>query len=166
MKLTALFFLFIGFTCLHPSIGDSETFSSKEGKFKVTFPSTYEETVSESEDQKTVKINCVKGERIMFASYTLHEIEITDHKDMAEVSLDSFVEVLNGSLISKSEWKVKGNLGLQSVMTFESKEKIIKIEYRVVLVGQLQYQFVFIAPADDYDTKMAAKFFKSFQIIK
>jgi hypothetical protein len=166
MKLTALFFLFIGFTSLQPSIGDSETYSSKDGKFRVTFPGAYEETVGEGEDQKTVKINFVQGEHILFASYTLHETEITDHQDMAEVSLDSFVEAVNGDLISKSEWKVKGNSGLQSVMTIESEEKIIKIDYRVVLVGQLQYQLVSIAPTDDYDTKMSDKFFKSFQITK
>lgn len=166
MKLSALLFLFILFNSPQPSNIGSETYSSIEGKFKVTFPDTYEEVVSESEDQKTVKINCVQGEHIMFASYTLHETAITDHQDMAEVSMESFVEAVGGKLLSRSEWKVKGNSGLQSVMNIESDEKIIKIDYRVVLVGQLQYQLVFISPSDDYDIKMAAKFFKSFQITK
>jgi hypothetical protein len=40
----------------------------------------------------------------------------------------------------------------------------MKLEYRVVLVGNIQYQLVAMAMLEEYDEKAAARYFKSFKL--
>ena len=44
-------------------------------------------------------------------------------------------------------------------------ENDVLLEYRVILIGNIQYQLVAMAATSDYDEKAADKFFKSFKLI-
>jgi hypothetical protein len=137
-------------------------FDSDEGRFSVIFPAEYTTETEKGEGVTTIKTSCTLKGQTYFASYSLHEIKMVDHKEMAQVSYDSFMKAVGGELRSKTEWKVGDHSGLMAVM--ELVESSVKLEYRVVLVGNIQYQLVVMAPNADYNEKGAAKFFKSFTL--
>lgn len=158
-----LFILFSFFASFTPA-KKGVPYQSAEGKLSVVFPAAYETDRSEDDDKITVKVSCTVDGQTYFASYTLHKIEITDHQEMAEVSYDSFITSVKGSLISKSEWKIKDNIGLKAIMVMPDEDN--RIEYRVMLVDSFQYQLVVFAPSGTYNEKEAAVFFKSFKLLK
>jgi hypothetical protein len=164
MKAQLLFLLIVLIGIAQPLDVVAQTYKSKEGKCKVKFPATPKEETKSKTNATTVKISCKKDDQVYFVGYTLHEIKIIDHKDMAKVSLEAFIENTGGAAISQSEWIVKGNSGLKATINLEDKNALI--EYRVVLIGQLQYQIAVTATKDDYDSDMAAKFIKSFKVTK
>jgi hypothetical protein len=138
-------------------------YENEEAKFSVTFPGEYTTETEKGENVTTVKIICTYENQTYFASYSLHELTITDHMEMAEVSYDSFKEAVGGQTLSRSEWDIDNHKGLRSVM--DLTESGVKLEYRVILLGNIQYQLVAMAANADYDEKAAAKFFKSFKLM-
>lgn len=137
-------------------------FDSNEGKLTVTFPAEYTTDRDEGENVTTIKSTCTLDGITFFASYSLHQVEITDHKDMAEVSYDSFIKSVGAELLSKTDWMVNNNPGIKAVMTLPDEN--VKLDYRVILVGNIQYQLVVMAAQSDYDEKTASAFFKSFKL--
>ncbi len=142
----------------------SFNYSSDEGKFSIKFPGEYTETVVEKETAKTVKNQCEKDGINYLASYTLHYLEITDHLDMAEVSLESFTEAVQGIIITRTEWKVKKHEGLRALIDLPDNGK--KLEYRVILVGNIQYQLIAFAANDIFNEDDINSYFKSFKLMK
>lgn len=139
-------------------------YKSEEGKCAVTFPGEFTTDTEMGEDAKTVKTMCTFDGITFFASYSIHKVEITDQEEMAEVSCDSFKEAVSGQLLSKSEWNIDDHSGLMAVL--DLSENQAKLEYRVILVGDIQYQLVAMAPYADYNDKLITKFFKSFKLLK
>ena len=139
-------------------------YSSKEGKMTVSFPSEYEVTTTDAESAVTVKVSAVEGERTYFASYTLHDTPLSDREGLAQVSLDSFNETLKGTIINQSTWSLKGQKGLYAKITIPDLDA--KIDYHVILVGQIQYQLVVLATQPQWDQKKADAFVKSFKMMK
>jgi hypothetical protein len=137
-------------------------YKTEEGKFSITFPAEYTTEREEKESATTIKTSCVDDGHTFFASYTLHVTEITDHQEMAEVSYESFISAVQGELLSKSKWNIKDHEGLKAVMNISDNS--MKLEYRVVLVGNIQYQLVAMAMLEEYDEKAAARYFKSFKL--
>lgn len=137
-------------------------YDSSEGRFSVVFPAEYATERDEGEDVATIKTSCNLDGQTYFASYSLHQLEMTDPMEMAEVSYDSFIKAVGGVLQSKSDWKVKEHTGLIAVMNL-SDESVL-LEYRVILVGNIQYQLVVLAATGDYDAKAAGNFFDSFKL--
>ena len=139
-------------------------FDSPEGKFSIVFPAEYNTEVDSSEIAVTSKTNCVRNDQTYYASFTIHKVKMekSDQKDMAEVSLDSFVKTVKGDLVIKKEWNVKGNTGLIALIEIPAND--VRMEYRVFVVGYIQYQFVVVAKNADFDENAAAKFFKSFKL--
>lgn len=137
---------------------------SSAGKFSVKFPCLYEESVSEGSEQTTYKFTCEKNGQTYFIGYSLHRIEMKGHEDLAQVSVDSFIEAVQGDLTSQWEWKIANASGLKTLISVENGETLI--DYRVVLIGQIQYQVVVLAAKNEYDQKAAGKFQKSFKIQK
>jgi hypothetical protein len=154
--------VFIVTTAFAPA--KKHVYSTEEGKFSITFPGEYSSEREEKENATTIKTTCIYEGHTYFASYSLHQTEMTDHKDMAEVSYDAFIEAVKGQLLSKSDWDVKDNEGLKAVMIIA--DNTVKLEYRVVLVGNIQYQLVAMAAVEEYNSKAIDKFFKSFKLMK
>lgn len=138
-------------------------FKPEEGKLSVIFPAEYTSDRDEGENVTTIKTSCTLDGQTYFASYSLHQVEITEHKEMAEVSYDSFIKAINGVLVSKSDWIVNNYEGIKAVMNIPTEN--VKLEYRVVLAGNIQYQLVVMASGADYDEKMADAFFNSFKLL-
>ncbi|NVJ46240.1 MAG: hypothetical protein HWE07_03900 [Cytophagia bacterium] len=161
-KLTTVFLIII--SVLWSSQSFAQKLQSDEGNFSIEFPCTYQKESSEDEVQTTHKFTCDKDNVTFFLGYTVHETEIFGHSDLAQVSVDSFLETVGGEMVSQEEWKILKNPGLKSVMTIN--DGAVLINYRVVLVDQNQYQLVVLAAKEDFDEKAAEKFFKSFKLEK
>ena len=82
--------------------------------------------------------------------------------DLAKVSLEAFTESINGDISSQSDWKVKKSTGLQAIM--EISEHGAKVDYRVVIIGNNQYQLVTIEmESDPLGQDIKDTFFDSFK---
>lgn len=156
--------LFIIFSVSLSSQSYAQKLESPEGKFSVQFPCTYKTESTEGDVQTTHKYTCDKDNVTFFVGYTVHEIDIIEHEELAQVSVDSFLEAVDGEKVSQEEWKVRKNPGLKAVMTIN--EGAVLVNYQVVLVDHLQYQLVVLAAKDDFDERAAQKFFKSFKLEK
>lgn len=130
----------------------------------IVFPGTYETERLPGENNVTIKTTCTVSDQTYFASYSIHQFEITEQEEMAEVSYESFMSSIGGSEASKSGWAVKKNKGIKAVL--DMNEDYSKLEYRVVLVGNIQYQLVVLAAKSLYDEKSAAAFFDSSKLSK
>jgi len=139
-------------------------YKTNEGKFSVKFPGEYQETIEDGETAKTVKIQCNIDDHTYLASYSLHKIEMTDHEEMAGISLESFNDAVGGNILSKEEWKVKKHFGLKANIDLPENES--KLEYRVILIGNTQIQLIALAAYDNYDEAVVKAFYKSFKLKK
>ena len=128
----------------------------------VTFPGTFAEESSNTPESITHKISTTVDEQIYFASYTLHSTSLDGADNLDEVSLESFVETIGGTVKRQSAWIVKGMKGIQA--TIDAPEVGSVMQYAVVLKGQLQYQLVVIAPVEDWNPEAANAFIDSFKI--
>jgi len=164
MKHLLVFTLVLLALTLNFSSGSAQIYAPAESKQSINFPAAFTEEVTQGEAQKTVKATCEVDGQTYFLGYTVHETEITDHKDMAQVSADSFLQVIGGKLITQWEWELDGNQGLKSVLVFA--EGTLIMEYRTILKGQIQYQALVYAPIETYNSEKAGDFLKSFKLVE
>lgn len=141
------------------------SFSSATGKFKMKFPAKPEISETKKDEATTYKAVAQAGSSTYFVGFTVHEIEMVEPYELAKVSLGAFNETLGGTVKEESDWNFKGNRGIQAKIAVSAQQNML-IEYRVLLVGQIQYQLVVIAPDNDFDSKTAGKFYKSFKLMK
>jgi hypothetical protein len=159
----ALFTLLFLFTSFAPS-PKGFPYQSEEGKLSVVFPGDFTTERTEGNNNYTVKTTCTYNNQTYFVSYTMHSLELTDPLDLAETSYDSFITALKGVMISKAEWTVKEHKGIKAMI--DLPENSSKLDYRVIIVGNIQYQLIALAANIDYNEKDAESFFKSFKIEK
>jgi len=157
--ITALF-LFTSFTQAQKGY----PYKSTEGKLSIVFPGDFVTEQLKSEDNVTIKTSCTVDDQTYFVTYTLHTLELTEPVELAEVSYDSFIKAVGGKLLSKSEWKIKKNVGIKARIELPKDESLL--EYRVIIVGDIQYQVIALAAETLYDEGTAAAFFKSFKLQK
>lgn len=139
-------------------------YSSSAGNFSIVFPTQYKIETTDNGDSETVKISSTSNEQTYFASYTVHSVELTDLKELAEVSLNTFSEQLGATVSEQSEWKVNKNSGLKATMNMAEQD--IKVQYFVIIVEQVQFQLIVLAKNSSFDQKAADAFIKSFKLDK
>ncbi len=137
---------------------------SSNGKVKIKFPEEYKVEVSPGDGHTTTKITASAGETHYFLSYTIHETPMTSHYEMASLSLESFSEKLGVRTLSANDYLYKSHRGRMAEMLFEDQG--IRIFYRAILVGQIQYQLIVTQPEDMPDRGSVDQFFKSFKLMK
>lgn len=162
ITLLPICFLFLSASIVPPS--KNFKYKSEEGKMSVTFPAAYESTTDEKENIKIVKITTEVNEQTFFASYTVHQQQMEDRESLAELSLDSFTETTEGTITQKSAWKIKKNKGYKAMIDLNKQNA--QIQYQAIIIGQLQYQLVVVAPKNKWDQKAADRFLKSFKVRK
>ncbi|MCB9233762.1 MAG: hypothetical protein H6581_19050 [Bacteroidia bacterium] len=139
-------------------------FTSSTGKFSIQFPAKPEISDTKTDEAHTYKANATVGESSYFVGFTVHTTPMVNPDDLAQVSLDAFNETLGGTIESSSEWKYKGETGRQAMIKMEAQGA--QVDYKVIIIGQIQYQLIVISTSGDYDAKSAKKFFKSFKTTK
>jgi hypothetical protein len=102
---------------------------------------------------------------LFLASGSVHKSTLeNDIYGLLETSLNSFRESLNGTIVSTESIELKGAKGTYAVMTLG--ESNTKLEYRVFLKENKQYQIISAQLESVYDQKTADEFYKSFKIMK
>ena len=139
-------------------------YTNEEANCSVTFPGEYESETSENEEATTIKIVCNKDGFTYLLSFSFHKNKMVDHEEMADVSYDSFLTTVGGEAVSKKKWKIDGYKGVKA--TIDMPENQAMVEYRVVLVGDIQYQMAAMALYDSYDEDLAKEFCESFRFLK
>lgn len=141
---------------------DWQSYESKAGKFKAKFPSTPEVKTEDTDTGKRHKAMARFGNGVYFATFMVHDTPLAKHFDLAKTSLVAFNDKLGGTIKSQNDWEVKGHKGLQATINIADKGSLV--EYRVVLVGQIQYQLIVVYPENEWDAKTTKKFFKKFKL--
>lgn len=157
---STLMLLFVVLTSLVPA--EKFKYTSEEGKVSVIFPGEFATTIKNDDSFKTVKTQAMFNDVVFFVSYTIHEEKLEDGPELSKVSLDSFIEALNATDVQESPWHVRKKEGLQA--TFKVAENNLKGDYRVVLIGQTQYQITAVGSEQNWDQKVIDKFMKSFKV--
>lgn len=163
MKTYAYFISLLVFSILLAPVihgQDIHDFKSVEGKCSATFPGEYNIDSNETEYAKVVKVMCNTNTHTFLLSYSLHKNKMDDHENMAEVSYESFIEAVGGQELSKEKWEINGHKGLKAIIEMPANNS--KVDYRVVLVGDIQYQLASIASDKNYDEAVIAAFNDSF----
>ena len=102
---------------------------------------------------------------MFLASSSVHESSLeNDVEGLLETSVESFGESLNATLVSVESIKLKRVNG--SFATFSYGNQNGKLEYRVFLKDNIQYQIITAQLGGEYDQRNADKFYKSFKIMK
>ena len=151
--------VFFSFT---PSEGS--TFVSEDGFVSIEFPTEYHVDKKATDKVSRVKAQGDINNQLFVISYANHYTKLVDHEEMASVSLKSFAEALNAEVTEQEEWKYKKHKGIHGWISSEKNELVG--EYKVILIGQNQYQLTSVADPEYWDEKAAAKFFKSFKLSK
>ena len=157
-----LLLVLVGATSLAPSV--KVNYSASEAKLSVTFPGEFESSEQFEESYKSVKTQAVVDDMVFFVAYTIHETEMVDVEGLAKVSLDAFVEGLEGEVTEETTWKVNKQNGIKALIAVP--KSALKGEYRVVIMDNIQYQIMVVSPEATYDQKKAKKFMKSFKVSK
>ena len=143
-----------------------EKYSNENCKVSMEFPGKVEESMTEQEAAKTYKALYSTDKNVTYLlAMTVHENELDDHMALAEVSLAAFAESLNGKILQQENYKYKKYKGIEATLTME--EQNAEIRYRVILIGQIQYQIALIfLKTNAAETEDIERFFKSFKYLK
>ncbi|MCD4735047.1 MAG: hypothetical protein K8R53_03300 [Bacteroidales bacterium] len=138
-------------------------YSSKASKASIVFPEEFKVERDENKSPVTTKVSAEVGENVFMFSYTNHEVTLDDPYHLAEVSLQSFQETLQGEVVKMTDYFYDDYKGRDAIFDVLGTE--VTIYYRVLIVGQIQYQMVVVDQQGDI-LKKKDKFFKSFKINK
>lgn len=81
---------------------------------------------------------------------------------LAQTSLNTFAEEVGGKVIHETDYHYDDYKGRSAEI--EMEEEGATLYYKVILVGQIQYQMVVVTQSGDV-TKQKDKFFNSFRIL-
>lgn len=158
--LLALFFVAIAQQGL---LGQNwQKMSAEKCKCSAEFPDrpTFTDEEKEGYHQYRAMSNYESG--IYMLDYSVHQgmVDGLDGMELAEASLEAFIGGLEGNLIERKPWKVKGNEGISAIV--EEPGRGIIAYYNVVFIGNVHYQVAVVAEGEP-DKKIRKKFMKKFK---
>ena len=137
-------------------------FADEDCNCKIKFPNEPEKTVTEKNEATTYKVVSQVGDQTFFFGYTLHEVNLAGTPNLDQVSLDSFNEELGGKMTNQKNWVIKKKYtGKQATLSLQKQSAVCL--YKVIIIGQMQYQLVVISPQSSLDADAAETFFASFK---
>lgn len=159
---SSLIVLFVGITSVAPP--KKAKYTSAEAKLSVTFPAEFTVTESDDEDYRTVKVQGESDGAVYFVNYTVHNSKLSDYDGLMDVSIEAFAGGVGGEVTEQSDWKVGKKTGKKVLINVP--EAGLKGDYRVIFVGQIQFQITSVAPVDSWNQKAVDDFMKSFKLKK
>lgn len=142
----------------------STKYQSEDGILSAIFPSDFKVSKEEKDGVSNIKIQSEKENQIYFIAYGTFNMKFDNHDELAQVSVDAFAESLDAKVTKKEVWKYKGYNGIHAWL--ESESNGLVGEYKVILIGQRQFQITSMAYTNDWTQKEVGKFFKSFKLSK
>ena len=164
MKSSIVNCLFIGTVFALTSFAPSAEFiyTSIEGKLSIAFPAAYETSTKKTEKSTTVKTQASLEDQLFYVSHSVHKSTVHDHESLAATSLKSFSQSLGGTVTDQASWSINSHDGVQAVI--ETSASNLKVAYRAILIGQIQYQIVVASESSKWNQEKADKFIKSFKV--
>ena len=86
--------LLIGVTSLAPAT--KYKYTSEEANLSVTFPAEFTTSEESNENYKSVKTQAISDEMVFLAIYTVHDADVSEQEKLSEISINAFMEGLNG----------------------------------------------------------------------
>tara|TARA_R110000796_G_scaffold252637_1_gene389656 strand:+ start:94135 stop:94653 length:519 start_codon:yes stop_codon:yes gene_type:complete len=138
-------------------------YSAEKGKIGITMPGDYSVSESESESVTTTKVTSTIGDVTYLFSWTLHSAVLEDSKGLADVSLESFNEQVQGEILTQSIYKYGRNEGKSATVSLAEGQ--VNCFYRVILIDQYQFQMV-VVTSDKELNNVGKRFLNSFKYKK
>ena len=111
----------------------------------------------------TTKVTSTIGDVTYLFSWTLHSAVLEDSKGLADVSLESFNEQVQGDILTQSVYKYGRNEGKSATVSLAEGQ--VNCFYRVILIDQYQFQMV-VVTSDKELNNVGKKFLNSFKYKK
>ena len=142
----------------------SHKFESKAANYSIIFPSEFTIEDESSETFSSMSAQALFDEQLFFAAHHVHQAELIGIEELTQLSLDAFVDGVNGTIINQKEWMVSENKGIHASVV--SQENDLVGEYKVVIIDKIQYQLTVASEKGKWNEANAAKFFNSFKFKK
>jgi hypothetical protein len=155
----ALFILFVSFVTI-----ENHYFISAEGKYSITFPAEYTIERSNQDDFSSEQVQSSFNDHLLFSNANIHKEKLENHESLAKTAYEAFISVMGDATSKQEVWTVKKNKGLK--VEFELSKESLKGVYYVVLIKQVQYQFVVLSPISKWDPSVAKNFIKSLEMLR
>lgn len=139
-----------------------QPFSSEEYAFSAELPYPWQmDTTTEANGTKRLRLEAETENQSYLLTVTKYDMStrLFMRERLADATRGGFVSATGGELKNANDWKVGGHVGKQALIKQEERE----IEYRVVIIGQIQYQFVLFAKEQKINDREAKQLFNSFQ---
>lgn len=138
------------------------TYSSDEANATVQLPGEYQVSSEVSEDAYTEQIAANDGQNKYIFTYTLHDTPLMDHEGLSIVALQAFADAAGGQIVQDTDYYYNDHKGKEAVIFM--KEDQATVNYRVIIIDQVQYQFIVISLQDAVSDKVK-RFFGSFKLL-
>lgn len=147
---------------LSSALAGGSLYRSDDGRMSIKFPTQWDEEVSKGEQVNTYKITAKSNGQTFLVNRTVHKVDLEAGIDFAKISLDAFVDVLEGKIVSQDPISKGRHSGYDAQIEIPNTTAVV--QYQVFVVQQVQYQVVFISENPDYDSKIVSRYFKSFKL--
>ena len=137
------------------------SFDSEMGKFSIDFYGDVSVSERITEKAMTYKTTFSSDYMSVLVSSSKH-IKLLDSNDL-KISVDSFIDSIKGTIVSKEEIEDDGVKGIFAVITLN--EGATLVEYKVYINKNYQYQVMAYAEKVFYNQKRADRCFDSFKIV-
>lgn len=142
-------------------------YESAEFNISIVFPMAFEETLGQKEVegkiQKKTSVKGSDGSGHYLASVTKHVVQMRNHVEMADISMNAFVETTKGEIKTQAAFMYKEHEGRDAVIYLPAQQSYV--HYRVILIGDYQYQIVVVSDIESR-SKAISDFFNSFKTLK
>ena len=161
--LTGLFLflaLGIGFS-FRTVTAEWQAFVSEEYACTVELPAPWQvDTTTEASGTQRLRLEAESEKHSYLLTFTKYPMStrLFMRERLAESTRNSLVAALGGELQSTSDWKVGEHVGKRALLKDGDRE----IEYRVVIIGQVQYQFLVFSKEEKLTNRESKRLFNSF----
>ncbi len=144
----------------------AQKFNSSTGNCAINFPSSFakaEKTTANG--MKTGFAKTKKDGKMFVFKYLIHNdaIRRTNASKFNEISALGLAQAMKGTQKKETKFNYKNYEGLETLVYISSKK--LYVFYRVVLIGNIQYQFYVISSSANKNTDIN-NFFDSFTTLK
>ena len=166
-QILGICFLFLGLL-LTPDLDAQKpnwaVFTSHAGKVKMKFPDKPEVELKKSAEGEGYSVKTAYQDRVYMLTFILHNKKLPQDPGWVQKVVDGFLNASKGKALSQTDFKYKKCSGKEAII--EIGQNKVTIDFRVLITGQVQYQYMVISPLGNRDPKTTKKFFKSLKLLK
>lgn len=130
--------------------------------FPLVFEESLEDTEVEGKIQKSVEVVGNDSSGTYLLLITKHVMDLEDHLNLAIESMDEFATTLQSEIKSQKSFTYKSHEGKEALLYLEKQKYYV--HYRVILIGNFQYQTVVITQNQQKSEKID-NFLNSFKTL-